>query len=134
MDPTKPHLPIPQTTSKKKIKSPGWYRKNCDILFSQIVRSKGYCEWCGIQLLPKKLQCCHVISRTVLNLRYDPENAFSGCVKCHLYKWHKEPLQAAHWFEWQFPGRYERLKEKEKNTEKINWIETYERLKKEAPL
>lgn len=119
---------------RPKAKPSAQYRSQCDILFSRIIRSKGYCEWCGARLPAASLQCCHVISRSVLALRYDPDNAFCGCYRCHLTRWHKEPLQAARWFENQFPGRYDRLKEKERSLlgTKVFWDEKYDQLKEEC--
>ncbi|MGE5626469.1 MAG: hypothetical protein ACM3UK_00075 [Actinomycetes bacterium] len=64
-------------------------KKKADILFSQHIRSLGYCEKCG---KTSNLQCAHIISRSVIHLRYEPKNALCLCAGCHLYWAHKEPL------------------------------------------
>jgi 5-methylcytosine-specific restriction endonuclease McrA len=118
--------PFAKPTKKKTV---SWYKKQCDILFSRLIRSIGYCERCGGV---DNLQCSHVIPRTVLTLRCDPENAMSLCMTCHLYWWHKHPLEASEWFSTRYPGRYEKLREKERASlgQKVDWITLYEQLKK----
>lgn len=79
---------------KKRTKT--WYRKQCDILFSKIVRTIGYCERCGSR---DNLQCAHVEPRTNSTLRWDENNAICLCVGCHIYWAHKNPRAFTHWFE-----------------------------------
>lgn len=65
-----------------------------DKLFSQKVRSKGFCERCGKE---SNLQCAHIYSRRNKRLRWDFENALCLCAGCHLYWWHLEPAEAVRW-------------------------------------
>ncbi len=53
-----------------------------DELFSQLVRSRGYCENCG---RVEYLQCAHVITRSRLNVRWDNRNAWCLCSRCHIW-------------------------------------------------
>jgi len=53
-----------------------------DVLFSEIVRSAGRCRRCG---RTDSLQCAHVVSRRYHGVRWDFDNAFSLCARCHMY-------------------------------------------------
>lgn len=120
--------PPKRTGIKRKrssVRTASWYRKQSDILFSRKVRSIGYCEWCG---KTENLQCSHVVSRTVMSLRCDSENAICLCYACHMHKWHLEPISSAKWFEGKYPGRYDRLVEKRNVIKKVDWKEVYESL------
>lgn len=66
-----------------------------DRLFSQYIRQRdGRCLWCNS---PSGLQCSHIISRKNFQFRWDTTNAITLCYACHIYKWHKSPLDAAEW-------------------------------------
>jgi len=86
--------------SKKKTKisnktskpSKGSIKKRLDKVFSEIVREKGFCERCNKK---ENLQCSHIFSRSQLSVRWDLDNAFCLCAGCHLYWWHKNPIEAA---------------------------------------
>lgn len=54
------------------------------------------------------LQCSHVASRKNNAGRWDEHNALTLCVGCHLYWWHKEPVEASEWIKQRFPAFYER--------------------------
>ena len=58
-----------------------------DKLFSEVVRSIGYCEaldWEEIKC-SSQLQCMHIISRRYSATRCDLRNAFSGCAAHHRF-------------------------------------------------
>lgn len=58
-----------------------------DKLFSEVIRSVGYCEaqgWDDIKCSPQ-LQCMHIVSRKYNATRCDTRNAFSGCAAHHRY-------------------------------------------------
>lgn len=58
-----------------------------DRIFSEVVRSVGYCEaegWDDIKC-SQQLQCMHIISRKFNATRCDTRNAFSGCAAHHRY-------------------------------------------------
>ena len=63
--------------------------KECDELFSKIVKSKVYCERCG---KTTTLQAAHIVSRKALGIRWNFDNAFCLCWNCHFHFAHKEPL------------------------------------------
>ncbi|MGI5828440.1 MAG: hypothetical protein ACOX6V_05470 [Patescibacteria group bacterium] len=61
-----------------------------DRLFSQLVRMRNVCEWCGAK--NDTLQCAHVFSRKYLNTRWASLNCLCLCAKCH-FKAHQEPVE-----------------------------------------
>lgn len=69
-----------------------WGNK-CDVMFSKLIRKKGFCEWpcCG---RVENLQCSHIYTRDLLSVRWDLKNAFCFCAGCHKYKWHMHPTMA----------------------------------------
>ena len=73
-----------------------WLVKQCDKIFSELIRSKGMCEKC--LRTDTKLDCAHVIPRTNKTLRWDINNALSLCFRCHKLWAHENPLEFAHWF------------------------------------
>lgn len=54
--------------------------KKLDKIVGQIIRSKGRCERCGST---EMLQWCHIITRGAKSIRWDLDNAFCLCHKCH---------------------------------------------------
>jgi len=62
-------------------------KAKADKLFSQVIRSVGYCEadgWDDIKCSPQ-LQTMHIISRKYNATRCDTRNAISGCAAHHRY-------------------------------------------------
>lgn len=102
-----------------------------DRLFSQIVRSKGYCEHCG-KSSGVQLQCAHWISRTYSNTRTDFDNAFCLCATCHRY-FTNDPMA---WSLWTFNQRgrdtYDRLREAANEKSKVWWPDELARLREIA--
>ena len=62
-----------------------------DKIFSLIIRLKGHCVRCGKS---EGIQCSHIHSRSKMSVRWDLYNAFCLCAGCHLYWWHKHPIEA----------------------------------------
>lgn len=91
------------------------YLKNkADRLFSQFIRSKGSCEWCGTNN-QETLQTAHIFTRSYNITRFDPLNAVCLCAKCH-WRWHKEPIEAVEWIrEYLGSDVYDELRFKAKN-------------------
>lgn len=84
--------------------------KRLDIVYSQIIRKRDMCcQRCGTT---NNLHCSHIIPRTSLSVRWDSFNAIALCHRCHIYWWHKNPLEAVNWFNDKWPGRYEVLKKR----------------------
>lgn len=53
------------------------------VLHSQIVRSRGRCERCGVS--NGTLQCAHIVGRSWSWTRTDEHNAWCLCAKCHFF-------------------------------------------------
>lgn len=67
-------------------------KNKLDVIFSKVIRKRGFCERCG---KTEGLQCSHIHSREKFSVRWDLKNAFCFCAGCHLYWWHKHPILAA---------------------------------------
>lgn len=82
------------TAVKKKAKKPARrnYSKQCDELFSKLVRSVGVCEIDDGRPCSGVLQCAHGFSRRYHAVRWDRRNAFSACQGHHFY-YTNNPLQ-----------------------------------------
>lgn len=79
--------------------------KNLDQVFSKYIRTRdGHCLWCGTT---SSLQCAHIIGRANFRFRWEPSNAIALCYACHIYKWHKSPLEAAEWLQQKHPFYYQ---------------------------
>jgi hypothetical protein len=62
-------------------------KAKADKLFSEVIRSTGYCEaqgFDGVQC-SNQLQTMHIISRRFNATRCDTRNAFSGCAAHHRF-------------------------------------------------
>lgn len=44
------------------------------------------------------------------NMEWIIDNVKPLCWACHIYWWHKNPIEASEWFKQRFPERYKRLK------------------------
>jgi 5-methylcytosine-specific restriction endonuclease McrA len=75
---------------------------------AQVFERDGHkCIRCGAT--NRQLQPAHVLSRTHLCLRWEPENLMSLCGGCHL-AWHHEPAMAVEWFTKTYSDRWFRIK------------------------
>jgi 5-methylcytosine-specific restriction endonuclease McrA len=61
-----------------------------DKLFSQLIRSVNFCQWCGGH--GKQLHTAHIFSRRFMNTRWDKNNAYCLCAGCHR-KAHDRPTE-----------------------------------------
>jgi len=68
-------------------------RNKLDKECSRIVRAIGACQFCG-KADYSHLQCCHIISRSHLGLRFRLDNLLCLCDGCHFHA-HKDPLDFA---------------------------------------
>ena len=68
-------------------------KRECDRLFSLIVRSRGVCLRCGTTD-STVLQCCHWVSRAYHGTRFEEWACWCGCKSCHVYS-------HAHQLEWE---------------------------------
>ena len=96
-------------SAKKKPKTPTKTRllKQCDTLFSLLVRSAGRCSNCGKS---EFLQCAHGFSRRYRAVRFDTRNAWPLCRGCHVYFTHR-PLEWDEWMRSELGDLYEVLRD-----------------------
>jgi len=86
---------------KDKRKRNSRINRELDRLFSKVVRLRGKCEKCGNA---DNLQCSHVVPRGQSSLlRWNERNALCLDLKCHIYWWHKDILEAQKWFKETYP-------------------------------
>ena len=75
----------------------------CDKLASEIVRRRavirlGGCERCLTQHPWQELQCCHFVTRTIFNTRWDIDDNLAGlCAGCHRYL-DRNPFEKIDWW------------------------------------
>jgi hypothetical protein len=86
--------------------------RTADKLFSELVRSKGFCEAKSYKAIKcaGPLQCCHLLSRRYKKIRYDFRNAICMCSSHHVFFTHAPD----EWFVWLaeiYPGRVRELRE-----------------------
>lgn len=102
--------------------------KKLDILFSKIVRSKGYCQICG---KTDSLQCAHVLSRRHMQTRWDFDNALCLCWNCHFNFAHKDPIGFARWYDKEFGAdAYDKLKAKANKILPVDYEKILQQLQK----
>lgn len=106
-------------------------KRKADKLFSEKVRSLGYCLWCNRRPPVVQLQCAHIMSRRFLSTRWDFNNAMCLCAGCHR-KGHDRPLEFAELVR-QVKGQeaYDELIYKAKNVTRQMKLYDYQDLVKE---
>lgn len=78
-------------------------RKKLNVLLHQLVRLRDgeQCLWCGGGGV---LQLSHIYPKgKYRKLEFDPLNLKLLCLGCHLYKWHRSPLEAQEWLKTVIP-------------------------------
>ena len=99
-------------------------KKRLDRLVGQKVRSRGKCERCLKKLTLGEAQWCHIMTRRILLLRWDMENALCLCGACHeFFDNHKEIFYK--WLDMNYPGRLDYLFRRKNDVIKVNdvWLE-----------
>lgn len=78
-----------------------------------------------------RLHASHIYPRGKYpKMQFDTDNVKVLCVGCHLYWWHKHPIEAKEWAENTLgKGRLNRLKKQANTINKSLWI--YEDIKRE---
>jgi len=105
-------------------------KRKLDALWSEIIRSKVYCERCG----NFGNNAHHIIGRVNLVLRWDLRNGCLLCSNCHYlqkYSAHQDPLGFMEWFRKKRPEDYEYLKAKKNETRTftiLDYIKIYKNL------
>ena len=87
------------------------------LLREAMIRRDGeQCLRCG----KTPVQMSHIKSKgKYRKLAFDLNNVKPLCLGCHLYWWHKEPLDAAEWVREKLPERIKYLEEKTRTIDKI---------------
>ena len=92
----------------KKVKK-STLRNKADSLFSKYIRSGGICLAQGSFIkCGGSLSCAHIMTRGIIALRYEPQNAIALCMGHHRW-FHQNPYEWVKFIEGKFPGRYEKL-------------------------
>ena len=71
-------------------------KNDCDTLWSEVVRSVGYCEKCEKDNV--RLEAHHVYPRRNHRLRFEPRNGVALCHWCHRYWAHHSAIEFTDWF------------------------------------
>lgn len=110
--------------ASKKTRERARIVRSLDALVREIVfKRDGYrCVRCGKVPTETVLQLSHIIPKgRAKRLRFEPLNCMCMCIGCHLYGWHKDPIEAFRWFNEKYPGRYEQLQIMERCAGKIDY-------------
>ena len=97
-------------------------RKELNALLHKLVRLRDgeHCLRC-----PKtaRLQLSHIYPKgKKRGMEFEPDNVKLLCVGCHLYWWHKNPMEAMEWLKTVIPtARLDRLKLMSQTTNKIDF-------------
>lgn len=92
-----------------------------DRLFSEVIRSIGYCENCFRKPPLVQLQCAHIISRRYANTRADLRNAFSLCAACHRF-YTDHPVEFAKFVQRSWANEYyDATRIKSQKDSKVDW-------------
>jgi len=119
---------------RPKKKSPTWYRKKCvDWAIKEAKKRDNYIsQKSGIRLEGFNCHGSHILPEGSYPLMSaEPYNIITLSFSEHILWWHKNPLEAAEWFEKKWPGRKKELlkMDKEKRTHVVNWEKRYEEIK-----
>lgn len=85
------------SVKKIRLNKDSYLNKTLDKLWSQKVRSKGFCEYCGRKPPEVVLHAHHIFSRRHYSTRWDVKNGVCLCSGCHLYVAHKDIQEFADW-------------------------------------
>jgi len=110
----KPRKAIRRKSDKRKM------MQELDLLVrEEVFELAGHkCERCG---KTEGLQASHILNKgSHQRLRFEPHNIIALCVGCHLYFWHKSPLEAAQWLNEKWPTRYQELLVMDRNAPKLD--------------
>ena len=102
-------------------------KRQCDNLFSLIVRSAGYCQVCGNVF--GQLQVHHIIGRNNHRLRWDLRNAICLCSSCHKFSTnsaHNNPIAFIKYFKSIRPDDYDYLNDSKWSQTKVLRLNDYQ--------
>ena len=109
-----------QKTPRQKINP---YFDKADKLVREITRKRdnNCCCMCGNPVEGSGSHPCHVYPKgTYMSMRWIPENIFTGCMHCHFYVWHENPIPSTKWFEEKYPERASYLLELSNRIQKVD--------------
>ena len=119
----------------KKDKPPTWWKKQCVQLAVVIAkeRDKYICQKCGKKVEGTNAHGSHIYNKgTYTSMSADSDNLQTMCFYCHMYWWHRNPLEAAEWFKTNFPDLFKTLRERSKMPPRsMNWKKRYDELQEE---
>ena len=102
----------------RKITRKGLIRKLDKITSQLVVARDGKCFTCGTT---QNLTNGHLFTRGLYVVRWDLLNSFCLCAGCHLYWWHKHPIEAAEFTKSKLGVfEYNRLNERAQQIKKWN--------------
>lgn len=100
-----------------------------DRIFSEIIRSVGYCENCFRKPPLVQLQCAHIISRRYSNTRVDIRNAMCLCAGCHRY-YTDHPVEFSKFVQRSWAAEfYDDTYAKSQSSSKVDWPSLQRQLK-----
>ena len=108
-----------------------WYLKKLVEKAKRCVKERDNwtCQRCGKVVEGANCHASHILNvGSYKSLELDPSNMKVLCgMPCHLSWWHKNPLEAAEWFNEKFPDRYFYLKEIAKKKLKflLSYLQNY---------
>ena len=79
-----------------------------------VERDRDICQRCGARLGEfiegrwVVIQWCHVHTREYYCIRWEPDNSFAGCDRCHVW-FDNHKVLGFDWFAKKFPERWERI-------------------------
>lgn len=101
-------------------------KAKADKLFSEIIRTIGYCENCG---KTEWLQCAHINSRRFNATRVDIRNAFCLCASCHRF-YTDYPREFSHFITDTWAADYyDQMFHDSRTGTKVNWDDELDNLK-----
>ena len=118
--------------AKKKEKSSTWYRKKCvDQAKKEAKTRDNYiCQKCGKKVEGMNAHGSHIYNEgTYTSMSADSDNILCFCYHCHIYWWHKNPLEASEWFKNKYPQLYKVLRKRSQKIHVVNWKLRWEEIK-----
>ena len=113
-----------------KLKTYKGAKAKADRLFSEVIRSQGYCDAEGFRIpCSPQLQTMHIISRRYNGVRTDLRNAMAGCAAHHRF-FTDHPREFSRFItESWAQDYYDLIFDKARPAAKVDWTERVEFLK-----
>ena len=105
-----------------KKKSSYWRKRCVKKSKDEAKRLANYtCERCG-RTRPYTMHGSHILPEGAhVSMSADVDNILCLCFRCHFYWWHKNPLDAAAWFDKKWPERKKELLKRARVMRVVNW-------------